>query len=239
MTNGINYAIIAAGDGSRLVKEGITTPKPLIEVNGEKLIERLIRIFSSNNAKSINIIINDYMTEVEDYLKKTQQTVPINVIVKSTKSSMHSFYELSKILGRGKFCLTTVDTIFPEKEFGEFIKGFVDNENLSGYFAITDFIEDESPLYVDVNDDMYVTGFYDSAPDNARYISGGIYCLNSECFSILKNYIDSGKARMRNFQRALIENKYEIKGYPFTKIVDVDHAEDIETASMFLKSCIL
>ena len=40
MTNGINYAIIAAGDGSRLVAEGIKTPKPLIEVNGESLLQR-------------------------------------------------------------------------------------------------------------------------------------------------------------------------------------------------------
>ena len=37
---------------------------------------------------------------------------------------MHSFYELSPYLDGDKFCLTTVDTIFREDEFAEFIRFF-------------------------------------------------------------------------------------------------------------------
>ena len=47
----MKYAIIAAGEGSRLAAEGITVPKPLVEVNGEYLIDRLIRIFMQNDAE--------------------------------------------------------------------------------------------------------------------------------------------------------------------------------------------
>ena len=39
----MKYAIIAAGNGSRLAQEGITVPKPLVEINGERLIDRLVR----------------------------------------------------------------------------------------------------------------------------------------------------------------------------------------------------
>ena len=42
----MDYAIIAAGEGSRLVQEGVTTPKPLIRLLGEPMIDRLIRLFS-------------------------------------------------------------------------------------------------------------------------------------------------------------------------------------------------
>ena len=34
----MKYAIIAAGEGSRLAREGIWEPKPLVEVGGERLL---------------------------------------------------------------------------------------------------------------------------------------------------------------------------------------------------------
>ena len=42
----MKFAIIAAGEGSRLAQEGITTPKPLIEIQGVPMIERLVKIFA-------------------------------------------------------------------------------------------------------------------------------------------------------------------------------------------------
>ena len=55
----MKFAIIAAGEGSRLKEEGVAAPKPLVEVGGEKLIDRLIRIFRDNGAEEIDIIINN------------------------------------------------------------------------------------------------------------------------------------------------------------------------------------
>ena len=52
----MNFAIIAAGDGSRLAQEGIKSPKPLIRINGEIMIERLVRIFLKAGASSVIII---------------------------------------------------------------------------------------------------------------------------------------------------------------------------------------
>ncbi|MEG1587678.1 MAG: NTP transferase domain-containing protein, partial [Bacteroidales bacterium] len=85
----MNYAIIAAGEGSRLVKEGISSPKPLVSLNGEKMIDRLIRIFTANKAESIHIIVNEQMEEVYRHLQSQQWPVEVNVIVRSTPSSMH------------------------------------------------------------------------------------------------------------------------------------------------------
>ena len=55
----MKYAIIAAGNGSRLAKEGVTAPKPLVKVNGEQLIDRLVRVFCNNNATEIVVICNE------------------------------------------------------------------------------------------------------------------------------------------------------------------------------------
>ena len=62
----MDYAIIAAGEGSRLAQEGVKWPKPLVRLNGVALIDRLIDVFLKNNATSISIIVNEEMTEVQD-----------------------------------------------------------------------------------------------------------------------------------------------------------------------------
>ena len=72
----MDYAIIAAGEGSRLAQEGVKWPKPLVRLNGVALIDRLIDVFLKNNATSISIIVNEEMTEVQDYLKALRLPIP-------------------------------------------------------------------------------------------------------------------------------------------------------------------
>ncbi|WP_283685332.1 sugar phosphate nucleotidyltransferase [Dysgonomonas sp. Marseille-Q5470] len=231
----MNYAIIAAGEGSRLVQEGVTLPKPLVKLNGVEMIRRLIDIFLKNNASSISIIVNEEMTQVQDYLNNLELGIPFNVVIKSTPSSMHSFFELRDFLRDGKFCLTTVDTIFKEDEFSKYIQTFINDSDSDGMMAVTDFIDDEKPLYVDVNDRMAIKGFLDHS-DNCKYISGGIYGLTPKAIDTLEACLDSGQARMRNFQRQLVADNLQLKAYPFEKIVDVDHAGDIVKAEKFLNN---
>ena len=44
----------------------------------------------------------------------------------------------------------------------------------------------------------------------------------------------TGIERMRNYQRSLVENGLILKAYPFKKIIDIDHAEDIAKAEDFI-----
>lgn len=231
----MNYAIIAAGEGSRLVQEGVTLPKPLVKLNGKEMIRRLIDIFLKNDASSISIIINEEMVQVQDYISKLKLDVPFNVVVKSTPSSMHSFFELRNFLRDGKFCLTTVDTIFKEEEFGNFIQAFASDEDNDGMMAVTDYIDDEKPLYVEVDSKMNIKGFLDNS-DNCKYISGGIYGLSPKAIDTLESCLEAGQSRMRNFQRQLVTDNLNLKAFPFVKIVDVDHAEDIKKAEQFVKN---
>ncbi len=230
----MNYAIIAAGEGSRLAQEGVTLPKPLVKLNGVAMIQRLIDIFAKNDAESISIIVNEEMTQVQEYVKQLKLDVPLNIVVKSTPSSMHSFFELRHFLSKGKFCLTTVDTIFKEEDFTRYIQAFIADKDADGMMAVTDFIDDEKPLYVDVNDNMRIVEFLDQS-DSCKYISGGIYGLSSKAIDTLESCLSTGQSRMRNFQRQLIADGLFIKAYPLPKIVDVDHAEDIAKAEAFLK----
>lgn len=236
----MNFGIIAAGEGSRLRSEGVEFPKPLVPIDGELMIGRLINIFKDCGAASFGIIVNEEMKEVQEYLyeiiKKSE--LPFDLIVKSTPSSMHSFYELSKGLGeKGKFIVTTVDTIFRKKDFANYAEYFRSLPNdIDGVMAVTPFIDDEKPLYVATDEDMNITGFLDQKEGNVRFVSGGIYGLTQSAIPVLEKCIKEGVSRMRNFQRALVASGLRLKAYEIEKILDVDHASDILKAEEFLSN---
>lgn len=232
----MNYAIIAAGEGSRLAQEGVAKPKPLVDICGEPMMGRLINLFCRCNAESISIIVNEQMTEVREYIESLSLDIPLNLVVKTTPSSMHSFFELSRVIPKGRFCLTTVDTIFREQDFRPYIEAMEADERYDGMMAVTDYIDDEKPLYVQTDDDLNITAFRDERYDGAKYISGGIYALNEKAIDVLADCMERGVARMRNFQRALVDAGLRLKAYPMGKILDVDHAGDIEKAENFINS---
>ncbi len=231
----MKFAIISAGEGSRLSQEGVQLPKPLVQVNGCAMIDRLIHIFSANGADEVVVIINNEVPLTKQHLAELERTseIPLKVVVKTTSSSMHSFYELSPYLKDDRFCLTTVDTIFREDEFARFIEAFKTSDK-DGMMAVTDYVDDEKPLYIGTDDRLDITGFYDTAMPDTKYISGGIYCLTPKAIDTLEYCMRHGMSRMRNFQRQLVADGLRLEAYPFSKILDVDHASDIVKAEEFL-----
>ena len=230
----MEYAIIAAGEGSRLAQEGVAWPKPLVPVCGEPLLDRLCRIFAANGASRIHIIINEERDEVRRHVEGLQDRYPIRLLIKNTPSSMHSFHELAAGITADRFCLTTVDPVFDEEEFSRYIGTFCNDTSLDAYMAVTDFIDDEKPLYVETDEEMRIRAFNDTHTGNSLYVSGGIYAFTQAVVPVLRQGIATGMSRMRNFQRALLTAGLRVKAHPFSCIIDIDHAADITKAESFL-----
>ena len=228
------YAILAAGEGSRLAEEGCEVPKPLVRIQGETLIGRLIRIFIDNGATRIVVITNEQHTATQEFLRSLTLPVPLDIIVQSTPSSMHSLYAMRDLLKDEElFCLTSVDTIFSEQEFSDYIHTFCDSSP-DGLMAVTSYIDDEKPLYVQVTDEYAISNFCDTQEERCAHVSGGIYCLTRQSLHTLERCIAEGKSRMRNFQRQLVADGLHLQAYPFSKIIDVDHCSDIAKAEELL-----
>ena len=229
----MKFAIIAAGEGSRLAQEGVALPKPLVRLNGEPMVERLLRIFFENEAEEVAVIVNQLHPSTEAFVRRFMDEHPdwhIRLVVQTTPSSMHSFAALAPYLSDAPFCLTTVDTIFREDDFRTYIAAF------RTALAVTDFIDDETPLYIGTDEAMNIDGFYDVREPRFRFISGGIYALTPRALDTLHRCMAEGQSRMRNFQRGLIADGLRLKAHLFTKILDVDHAADIVKAETFLRS---
>lgn len=231
----MNFGIIAAGEGSRLAQEGVAKPKPLVEIDGRPMIERLMRIMESAGAERIVVCTNGSMPEVSKFLEEYRPAEGVELIhiVRRTPSSMHTFKEISAYLkGHGRFITTTVDTIFRPEDFFGYVKAWEEApRDVDALMAVTDYVEDEKPLWVGVKEPgREVTGFHDSQRPDTRYISAGIYGLSDAAVDVLDNCIEQGMSRMRNYQRALVEAGLGVFAYPMGKVLDVDHASDIEAA---------
>jgi len=229
----MNFGIIAAGEGSRLKREDVDVSKPLLKVNGIPLIERLFKIAEENNFDSINCIINEECADVHNYINNRQFKIPFNLIIKSTPSSLHSFYALASLLKGKPFCLTTVDSVFNENEFKIFLEDAKKEKIFDGLLAVTDFIDDEKPLCIESDLNMKILSFFDDADDH-KYATGGIYFFRTNVFAVMEESVNNNVMRLRNFLKQLLINNYQLKAYPFSKMIDVDHIKDLSAAEEYL-----
>ena len=147
---------------------------------------------------------------------------------------MHSLFALAPYLREEQFLLSTVDPVFEEKEFENFLHYARQHPLVDGILAVTQFIDDENPLFVQLANDHRILNF--SKSEQSHWITGGMYIFSPTIFrdidTVLKNKIE----RLRNFLKYLIEKGYQLEGYPFSKIVDVDHLRDIRVAEELLRA---
>ena len=83
----MKFAIISAGEGSRLSQEGVALPKPLVQLNGVAMIDRLIQIFVRNGADKVVVIINNEVPFTKEHLLELQRNseVPLELVIKTLK----------------------------------------------------------------------------------------------------------------------------------------------------------
>ena len=103
----MKYAIIAAGEGSRLAEEGVREHKPMVTVNGERLIDRLIRLFADNGAESIAVAYRRGMPDVAARLAGIRQDGigGRRVNIEAVEACTPSITRVATIVGRSLLLL--------------------------------------------------------------------------------------------------------------------------------------
>jgi NDP-sugar pyrophosphorylase family protein len=228
------FAVIAAGDGSRLKAEGISVSKPLVNLQGVPMIERLLELAIVNGASRFCCIINEQASDLKAYFREKVLPIPCQVIVRSTPSSMHSLFALAPLLKESPFCVTTADAVFRADEFQSFVAHARARKDTDGILAVTEYIDDERPLCVEMDSESRILAFHDSKA-GLQWATGGVYYFAPSIFNVMDQALEDGVSRLRNFLRHLLVSGYRLHGYPFSKIIDVDHIRDVEAAERFLQ----
>lgn len=232
----MKYVILAAGQGSRFVREGVSSPKPMVELLGVPMIERLIRELMKCDCESISIVINAAMTSLGDRLRRLRDDEGLPLIVRPIESD-NSFYSLVRACEglEGRFIALSVDTVFSADEF----RGYVDAVGRCSdgelLMALTRYVDDESPLYARMSaDGAQVTDYrYGGRPfDGKPIVSAGIYGLTAEAVASV-----NGARSLSDFQRLLAkDDRFAVRPYELSKAFDVDCTHDRIAAERYLRA---
>ena len=88
-----NAIILAAGFGMRMVPINMTTPKALLEVNGERLIERIISQLKAVGINKITVVVG-FMKESFEYLI---DEYGVDLVVNADYASHNNLHSLSLV----------------------------------------------------------------------------------------------------------------------------------------------
>lgn len=223
--------IIAAGVGRRLARGGVTVPKPLVRLLGETLIGRAIREAARAGAQRLAIIVNPRFPEVISHLSGRAWPVPLDLLVWDSPSSLESFLALKPYLQTGPFLLLTVDAVLASGALAAFVTKAC-QAPAAGALGLTDLIDDEKPLYVEVDETGRILAL---GGGPSPYITAGCYFFEPQVFDFEVPARQQGLKALREFLGLLVVKGFPLQGIPVGPAVDVDHPEDIARAEAFLQ----
>ena len=230
----MKVGIISAGTGERLREGGLTVPKPLVPVGGTPMIARAIQAAAGEGATSVACIVNDLNPEVADYLRRNSWPLPVDVVVRTTPSSMESLFGLCPLLDREPFLLLTVDAVFAPRTLGRFLSAARRMEAAGGVLALTRFVDDEKPLWARVGPDRKIVALGDNARPSSL-VTAGFYFFSPKIFTLMEEARALKLNALRQFLALLMERGLPLFGVSVAKTIDVDHPRDLDTAEAWLR----
>lgn len=225
--------IIAAGQGSRLKRDGFSLPKPMVPVAGVPLIERVVSNFTTAGITRLQVIFNEEDRACAAFIQKRFPDLDIRCIVKTTRSSYESFWEVGQRVGPGLTLMSTVDWICPEGAFRRFVDQALRQgsgqalgcSQACAVLAVTPFVADEKPLWVTLDPSGRVSGI---GGDSGDVVTAGLYLVSSTIFA--KAPHPSTLGRLRDFLSWLVASGEPVYGVVMDQVIDLDRAEDLQLA---------
>jgi len=231
----VKAAILAAGDGTRL-RKGMPDPepKPLFEVRGKSLIERTVEQLIAAGAESLAVIVNEQSLAVRDRIVSLRLPVPVDVVVRSTPSSMHSLLVLRPYLEGRDAMVSMVDSILPPGAVAAMAAEAAARpaQDSDATLVLTSYVDDEKPLCARVRGDRITE--LGTNLEAARWVTAGIYYFRPGVWPELDLAAERGVSKMRNFLALLLERGLKLHGHRLPKAVDVDRPGDLKTAEEYV-----
>ena len=230
----VTAGIIAAGEGSRLAQDGAGVIKPLVLVAGRPLSHWVVDGLSHAGAQAITVLTNSRGGAVAPSLVSAFPHLHFDFITADTASSFESFRLVgSHLTAQADDCLiSTTDALIRPNEVATFMRACRASKTDAG-LALTNFIDDEKPLWVDTDAKGQVTAIGDDCKLR-RTATCGLYYLTRAAAQRLP--AAKTHQRLRDYWISLITSGTPITGVVLSKTIDVDRPQDLAAAELFLNT---
>ena len=216
--------ILAAGKGTRMWPLTENTPKPLLPLCGNSIIEQQILVLRKVGVTRINILIGHRMKEISDLLGDGKSyDVKINYIVQSEQKGTGHAVSLAENHIKGSFFCLNGDTLIDEKN----LKRLVVEKNQMAMMVTT--VDDGKNFGVVQSNNGILSSIIEKGVSGKSSINAGIYLFNHKIFKSLKKIKKSIRGELE-LTDALISNEiYTIEYQGFWK--DIGSPWDLLTAN--------
>jgi NDP-sugar pyrophosphorylase family protein len=216
--------VLAAGDGSRLHRDGYTMPKIMVPVAGVPLIEHVVANFVAARVAPITLLVSDQASDGARWVRTRFPGWDIRVLTKTTGSSLESFQELVREARAGPMLISTVDAWCPVDDFVRFVEVARGYPRDATVLAVTPFVADERPLWITLDRTRRVTRIDESS---GAVVTAGIYVVSEPARRMA---LEHPGGRLRDFLRWIVARGEPVYGVSIPVVVDVDRAEDVKLA---------
>jgi NDP-sugar pyrophosphorylase family protein len=224
--------VIAAGEGSRLSRSHPGVVKPLVPVAGRPLSHWIVGTLRSAGARGLTVLTNSRGGGVAPSLTAAFPGFAFDFLSRDTASSYESFRLVSRRLAEREdaFLISTVDALVPAADAARFWTECRAARADAG-LALTSHVDDEKPLWADVDAAGLVTAVGDEARAR-KHVTCGLYFMTRAAAERLPE--PAAHARLRDFWKTLAASGARVAGPVLAKTLDVDRPEDIAAAEAYL-----
>ncbi len=233
----LRAGIIAAGEGSRLAQSHPGMIKPMIPVAGIPLSHWIAGSLRRAGVSDITVLLNSRGRPARASLQEAFPDINWTFLEADTASSWESFRLVSRSLAVGSesFFLSTVDALISPAEIRRFGEKALEADACAA-LALTDFVDDDKPLWADVDADGLVTAL---GPKTSvrRLVTSGLYFMTAATARKMPAAADF--SNLRGYLGSLVRPDTRVAGVRLSKTLDIDRPEDISQAEEFLKTTAL
>ena len=209
-----NAIILAAGLGMRMVPINLSTPKALLEVKGEPLIERTIKFLHKKGVKDISVVVG-FMKESFEYLI---DEYGVQLIVNSEYATKNNLSSLALVADRiSNTYIIPSDIVCEENPFSE--------HEMYSWYMVSEREDKESDVRVNRKGELVKTG----PAKKGNHMIGIAYISEKDSADIRRRIYElatDGKHDNDFWEEALYDgDKMTVYG----RIINSDHVSEINT----------
>jgi molybdopterin-guanine dinucleotide biosynthesis protein A len=220
----VTGGIIAAGEGSRLRRDGWAEPKPLVRIAGVPLLETVVTNFTAAGIVTLTIIVNEDERACVTWARGRFPALDLRFLVKTTASSLESFGEVLAAAPPGPIVVSTVDAWCRPDDFAAFVRAAGRRPADATVLAVTPFVHDERPLWATLDGDGRLLTL---GGDGGDLVTAGVYVIPARVRALAH---PAGLGRLREYLAWLVASGEPVYGEVIERVIDVDRASDVTLA---------